>query len=452
MEITELALYKPVFVLEILLAMHMFSYKLPKKKNSILRFLLSIGVVLTLSIIFPLFKISYSWWFSSLMFLTLFLLCFASLFFVYDVPWYKLFFISIAGYTTQHFSHELYALIARFFELADPSTLGMYGDKIIDLSDPGIRVIQVMTYLEVHFVVYLVFFFVFRKKISNYEIRIDNKSLLLIASLILLINIILSSIITYLHMQYNRVYYVVIGIYNLLSCLMVLYLQFFVMDNRRLKNELEITSQLLHQSKVRYQDNKKNVDLINLKCHDLKHQIREHTAKGNITKDTINELEEIINIYDSNVRTGNEALDLILTEKSLLCQKANIKLSCLADCSNLSFIADSDLYCLFGNAIDNAVEAVMKIQDSNKRQINLIVRNVYSLVSINIENYYTGELIIGKDNLPITTKSNKDYHGFGMKSIKMIVDKYHGDLKITKREDIFSLAILFPSQEKVDNP
>ena len=95
MEITELALYKPVFVLEILLAMHMFSYKLPKKKNSILRFLLSIGIVLTLSIIFPLFKISYSWWFSSLMFLTLFLLCFASLFFVYDVPWYKLFFISI---------------------------------------------------------------------------------------------------------------------------------------------------------------------------------------------------------------------------------------------------------------------------------------------------------------------------------------------------------------------
>ena len=252
-------------------------------------------------------------------------------------------------------------------------------------------------------------------------------------------------------MQYNRVYYVVIGIYNLLSCLMVLYLQFFVMDNRRLKNELEITSQLLHQSKIRYQDNKKNVDLINLKCHDLKHQIREHTAKGNITKDTINELEEIINIYDSNVRTGNEALDLILTEKSLLCQKANIKLSCLADCSKLSFIADSDLYCLFGNAIDNAVEAVMKIQDSNKRQINLIVRNVYSLVSISIENYYTGELIIGKDNLPVTTKSNKDYHGFGMKSIKMIVDKYHGDLKITKREDIFSLAILFPSQEKIDN-
>ena len=101
MEITELALYKPVFVLEILLAMHMFSYKLPKKKNSVWRFILSVGAVLVLSIIFPLFKVSYSWWFSSLMFLTLFLLCFVSLFFVYDVPWYKLFFISIAGYTTQ---------------------------------------------------------------------------------------------------------------------------------------------------------------------------------------------------------------------------------------------------------------------------------------------------------------------------------------------------------------
>ena len=50
----------------------------------------------------------------------------------------------------------------------------------------------------------------------------------------------------------------------------------------------------------------------------------------------------------------------------------------------------------------------------------------------------------------ITTKDNKDFHGFGMKSIKMIVDKYHGDMNITKRNDIFSLNILFASN-KIEN-
>ena len=139
-------------------------------------------------------------------------------------------------------------------------------------------------------------------------------------------------------------------------------------------------------------------------------------------------------------------MDLILTEKSLLCQKQNIKLTCLADCTKLGFISNEDLYSLFGNAIDNAIEAVMKINDIDKRNINLIVRNVHSFISITIENYYVGNILLNSDGLPMTTKSNKDYHGFGTKSIKMIVNKYQGDLKITTKKNIFTLSILFQNE------
>lgn len=81
-----------------------------------------------------------------------------------------------------------------------------------------------------------------------------------------------------------------------------------------------------------------------------------------------------------------------------------------------------------------------------KRSINLIVRNVHSFISITIENYYVGEIFLDSNGLPKTTKNNKDYHGFGTKSIKMIVNKYSGDLKITTKKNIFTLAILFQSK------
>ena len=150
------------------------------------------------------------------------------------------------------------------------------------------------------------------------------------------------------------------------------------------------------------------------------------------------------------MQTNNEVIDIILAEKSLLCQKDNIKLTCLADCSKLNFILDADLYCLFGNILDNAIEAVYKLKNNEKRQINIVIKNVYSLISITVENYYEGDIVLDKNGLPITTKDNKDFHGFGMKSIKMIVDKYHGDMNITKRNDIFSLNILFTSN-KIEN-
>ena len=155
------------------------------------------------------------------MFIVLYLIAFISLFFVYDVPWHKLFFISIASYTSQHLSHELYALIVRLFNLNDSSSLGFYGNNEISF-DSSIQIIQIMSYLEIHLLVYIVIYFLFGKKIKNDEIKIDNKSLMLISSLILFTNIVLSSVITYLDMNYNKIYFIIVGIYNILSCLMVL--------------------------------------------------------------------------------------------------------------------------------------------------------------------------------------------------------------------------------------
>jgi sensor histidine kinase regulating citrate/malate metabolism len=65
----------------------------------------------------------------------------------------------------------------------------------------------------------------------------------------------------------------------------------------------------------------------------------------------------------------NDTLDIIITEKCLLCEKENITLTCIADGEKISFISVTDLYSLLGNAIDNAIEAVLQFEDQDKRSI-----------------------------------------------------------------------------------
>ena len=130
MKITELSLYKIVFVVEILFLMFIFSKNLTKKKNYYLKLIISNIIIIAISIFFPtnlLNNKAYTWWYSSLMFLILFCLCVSSLFLLYETSWKRIFLISIVCYTTQHFSHELYAFLGHALNIIDSSYLGAYG-------------------------------------------------------------------------------------------------------------------------------------------------------------------------------------------------------------------------------------------------------------------------------------------------------------------------------------
>ena len=441
MIITELFAYKIIFVIEILFSMHLLSFYLPKKKYPVCRYILTILICILIAIIFPLFKdVSYSWWYSSIMFLILFTCCAISLYFVYNISIQNIFLISITAYTSQHLAYQAYNVLTTFLSIEEKLSFISYGNIPLNVN---------ITYLNIiSFSILLIVYVIFNERINKDEAKISNFSIVLISGLILLIDIIINSIIIYSDKFKGKEVSIIICVYNILCCLMVLFLLFNILNIKQLKTELTITSQLLNKAEEQYKQNKENVDLINIKCHDLKHQIRNFGNKANISNETVKELENIINIYDSNIKTNNDALDLILTEKSLLCQKKNINLKCFADCSKLNFITEADLYSLFGNMIDNAIEAVTKIEDVNKRSISLIVRNALSCTSIFISNYYQGKIILDNNGMPKTTKANNGYHGYGLKSIKLIVDKYDGDFKIDIKDSIFMIQILFTEQKQ----
>lgn len=139
-------------------------------------------------------------------------------------------------------------------------------------------------------------------------------------------------------------------------------------------------------------ESKATIELINIKCHDLKKQIALLGDRNHITKEEIDELNRAISIYDASVKTGNEALDVLLAEKTLFCENQGIQFNCIADGACLRFMRSSDIYSLFGNAIDNAVEAVIKIKEDNLRCIGISIKESKGMVSAHFENYYTGDL------------------------------------------------------------
>ena len=114
----------------------------------------------------------------------------------------------------------------------------------------------------------------------------------------------------------------------------------------------------------------------------------------------------------------------------------------MVDGSKLEFMQAGDLYCLFGNILDNAFESVVKIEDKEKRVVNLSVKAVNNMLFIQSENYFTGEIRF-RDGLPMTTKADTSDHGFGLKSVKMIVEKYGGEIKAFVEGDVFHINILF---------
>lgn len=235
--------------------------------------------------------------------------------------------------------------------------------------------------------------------------------------------------------------YLIFAAYDILCSIFTMCIQYGIFMSGKLQQDYKILEHLLHQQKRQMQESKANIEFINIKCHDLKHQLA--LLGGKLSQDEREEFQRAISIYDSSLKTGNEALDIILAEKSLKCKNNNIKLDCIAYGERLNFMTPSDIYSLFGNAIDNAIEAVQDVKDDDKKYISNVVKESLGMLSIHIENYYEGVLVF-ENGLPVTTKSDKRYHGFGMRSIKMIVEKYLGNMTLSHENQNFNLNILFP--------
>ena len=185
----------------------------------------------------------------------------------------------------------------------------------------------------------------------------------------------------------------------------------------------------------------------NKEVHNIRNKlfaISAHMNNGDIetANKEISTLQE--NIFgDSNTfNTGNDSIDALIDFKSQRAKESNISFQCEIHINPKNKIEDIDLCIVMGNALDNAIEACERIEDEGKRIINMKAIQVSNKLSISISNTFNNSIPLHKLGDEIrTTKRDKYLHGFGLESIKEIVDKYNGHLTISQEDNVFSLII-----------
>ena len=233
-------------------------------------------------------------------------------------------------------------------------------------------------------------------------------------------------------------YYLCAFLYTLLNyamLLMIAELDSFRHENRTMHDFIS--------NKMRYYEmSHEGILSLQTKCHDLKHQIRAIRSEAGKAKfdEYLNELEDSINEYSTVVECGNQTVDIVLTEKNILCYSSRVKFSYMIDGSLFNFLTEREIYSLFGNALDNALEAVTKIEDPERRLITLKSNARGEFIVLQVENTCAGDMTLSEGALPHTTKTGSG-HGFGLRSIQRIAEKHGGMMSLRAEDGVFKLTV-----------
>ena len=225
--------------------------------------------------------------------------------------------------------------------------------------------------------------------------------------------------------------------------LLILYARGIWKGYLKTRHELEMINTVFDRQKSQYEHARINAEVINQRYHDLKNQIA--IMKANIPKEQQKEwldgLEKKVEQIEPARLTGNPVLDTILWEKNQFCTLHDIKLSYVMNGELFENIAIDDLCVIFGGALDNAIEAVMKLKDHERRLIHVKAMEQQGFLVICVENINDTPLKY-HEGILTTTKLDKTGHGYGLKGIRYIAEKYQGSVNIIQEDDWFRLTVL----------
>ena len=418
------------YELRLIAGLFLFSTKMKKREYFWWRILIFVPLLLTNSI-FHAFGIDllsvFMWgWFSFIFIIELIvgLFCVA---FCFEVEWKRLLYISTGAYSYQNAVNAFYfAFMMRLRLFNSPWDLPTYFIFVVGFWCA-------------------LYFGVLKRKWFVTSGRMEAIPLITLISLTLSIQLVYSSYLTFGTRSGAEIHQNL----GFISLLIVAVLILYVRNNIRV-TEKEILQRLLIEKEKEYRVTQETINLINEKSHDLKKILAyiEANSEGQTLAEA-KQIEEAIQKYDSIVQTGNATVDIVVSEKKLHCLRAGINFSCVADGSLLNGMSEVDIYTLLTNALDNAIEATSLIEEPEKRNITLRIVRSGSMALLKVENSFAVKPVF-VSGMPITSKSDKQYHGFGVQSIKTTVKKYGGYFDIQVQDGKFVLLATFPCDQTPD--
>ena len=205
----------------------------------------------------------------------------------------------------------------------------------------------------------------------------------------------------------------------------------------------------LQQQYAYYQDWLKDEERIRSIYHDMKNHllVLESSQGTDETRKMAQELRSHIADYEDYIHTGNDFLDIIIRDKAEKAREKQIDFSAAIDFSGVDFIEPLDISTLFGNGIDNAIEASEKLPQE-QRVIAVKAGRVNDFISILIENNCAKGSDADKTGGRRTTKADSFLHGFGIANMEKAAGKYGGTCMTRQEDGRFTLKILIPAGKK----
>ena len=288
------------------------------------------------------------------------------------------------------------------------------------------------------------FFMVRRLEGRAEELKFERKAIIYIAITFVLV---VSTLTLYgrqaIFWSLNGLVYLLL-ISTLFTC-STLIIGFMNLGKKQLEEENEILRELLHKDEMRYEQAKLSNEKIQIKYHDIK----KRTSHGVVDYESLKEVESDAEIIKSTYFTGNRALDVILSEKALMCERLGIRFICTADGAAIKFMKPYHIYSLVGNALDNAIESLKDEEDESVKEIEISITRYEDMCIFNTSNFVRGGVVMS-EGMPLTRKTDTENHGFGAKSMKNVVLKYGGQISFFVEGNIFKMAAIIPIFEAED--
>ena len=203
--------------------------------------------------------------------------------------------------------------------------------------------------------------------------------------------------------------------------------------------ELHIKNQVLH-----YQELYKHQNELRMFRHDIKNRLVALIAlmKEGKTDKAISTMEKNLNFLEEMnnnvVNTGNPVIDAILQSKLHAAKDKQATLHISTKLAEVIKIDELELGIVLGNALDNAIDAVDKITSKENRIIKLNLLSTEDRLSLSVTNPVSENI---DTNKLTTSKTDRENHGYGIKSIQTIAQKYNGIVSFTCENNIFNISV-----------
>lgn len=212
----------------------------------------------------------------------------------------------------------------------------------------------------------------------------------------------------------------------------------------------KINSIIFEQEKEYYYNQCKYMEASAESTRAFRHDIKNHllTISDLIKSNKCKQAEEYIytiageKLENQNTfsDTGNIAIDSVINFKLNEALNKDITIEADIDVPDNLLLEPSDITAVVGNLIDNAITATQNLAKEDRR----IFVNIYydkGRMFINIENTFDGKLIKKNGKLE-TRKFDKEYHGYGLKNIQKIMEKYNGYIEYDNNNRLFKAAAI----------